>query len=81
MGYPVGPAKGAKGKYSQGTQKGGFSTEESEHQEIKKEQQVEHTLTDMGESEESIANVRTNIRELKLQANGGIEPTRAQKAQ
>eukprot|EP00972_Heterocapsa_arctica_P090411 13336557-Heterocapsa_arctica.AAC.1 len=85
MGHTMGPAKGAKGRYSQGPQKGGLSTEESEHQEIKKEiaklQQVEHALTDLGESEERIETVRAKIRELKLQANGGIEPTRAQKAQ
>eukprot|EP00972_Heterocapsa_arctica_P052426 7713680-Heterocapsa_arctica.AAC.1 len=60
MGYTMGPAMYANGKYSQGTQKGGHSTEDAEHQEIKKDiaklQQVEHTLTDMGESEESIAN-------------------------
>eukprot|EP00972_Heterocapsa_arctica_P100032 14751136-Heterocapsa_arctica.AAC.1 len=35
----------------------------------------------MGESEESIANVRAKIKGLKLLANGGVEPTRAQKAQ
>eukprot|EP00972_Heterocapsa_arctica_P096134 14182442-Heterocapsa_arctica.AAC.1 len=35
----------------------------------------------MGESEESIANVREKIKELKVNANGGVEPTRSQKAQ
>eukprot|EP00972_Heterocapsa_arctica_P089142 13144898-Heterocapsa_arctica.AAC.1 len=72
----------AKGKYNQDNQKG---MEDSEIQEIKKEiaklQQVEHTLTDMGESEESIANIKAKIKELKVQANGGVEQTRAQKAQ
>eukprot|EP00972_Heterocapsa_arctica_P111716 16427702-Heterocapsa_arctica.AAC.1 len=59
--------------------------EDSEIQEIKKDiaklQQVEHTLTDMGESEKSIANIKTKIKELKVQANGGVEQTRSQKAQ
>eukprot|EP00972_Heterocapsa_arctica_P051117 7514787-Heterocapsa_arctica.AAC.1 len=57
MGQPMGPAKGAKGRCSQGSQKG-LSTEEAENQEIKKEitklQQVERKLTELGESEESI---------------------------
>eukprot|EP00972_Heterocapsa_arctica_P002114 301937-Heterocapsa_arctica.AAC.1 len=54
---PWGQQKEQKGRYSQGPQKG-LSTEEAEHQEIKKEttklQQVERTLTELGESEESI---------------------------
>eukprot|EP00972_Heterocapsa_arctica_P038854 5724626-Heterocapsa_arctica.AAC.1 len=61
MGYPMAPAMYAKGKYTQGMQEqGGHSIEDAEHQEYRKEiaklQQVENTLTDMGESEESIAN-------------------------
>eukprot|EP00972_Heterocapsa_arctica_P035765 5260624-Heterocapsa_arctica.AAC.1 len=60
MGYPMAPAMYAKGKYSQEMQEGGHSIEDAEHQEYRKEiaklQQVENTLTDMGESEESIAN-------------------------
>eukprot|EP00972_Heterocapsa_arctica_P040471 5962311-Heterocapsa_arctica.AAC.1 len=32
----------------------------------------------MGESEESIANVRAKIKELKTKANGGVEQTRLQ---
>eukprot|EP00972_Heterocapsa_arctica_P098252 14499794-Heterocapsa_arctica.AAC.1 len=37
MRYTMGPAMYAKGKYCQGAQKGGRSTEDAEHQEIKKE--------------------------------------------
>eukprot|EP00972_Heterocapsa_arctica_P110664 16293142-Heterocapsa_arctica.AAC.1 len=43
-------------------------------------QQVEKTLTDMGESLESIANVRAKMTELRTKANGGVEHTRSQKA-
>eukprot|EP00972_Heterocapsa_arctica_P023077 3395905-Heterocapsa_arctica.AAC.1 len=44
-------------------------------------QQVEKTLTDMGDAEESIANVRAKMKELRTKANGGVEQTRSQKAQ
>eukprot|EP00972_Heterocapsa_arctica_P055990 8257267-Heterocapsa_arctica.AAC.1 len=35
----------------------------------------------MGETEESIANVRAKMTELRTKANGGVEQTRSQKAQ
>eukprot|EP00972_Heterocapsa_arctica_P037000 5446022-Heterocapsa_arctica.AAC.1 len=64
------PTKGTKGRYSQGQQKG-LPTEEEDHQETKKEitklQQVERTLTELGDSEEGILTVQTKIKALKLQ--------------
>eukprot|EP00972_Heterocapsa_arctica_P045199 6672021-Heterocapsa_arctica.AAC.1 len=44
-------------------------------------QQVENTFTDMGDSEESIANVRAKMKELRTKANVGVELTRSQKPQ
>eukprot|EP00972_Heterocapsa_arctica_P042463 6259190-Heterocapsa_arctica.AAC.1 len=76
--------KGAKGRCSQSQQKGP-QTEDGEHQEAKREiaklQQVERTLTELGDAEEGVQTVQTKIKELKLQINGGIEPSRTQKAQ
>ena len=42
---------------------------------------MERTLTDLGDSEEGVHTVQVKIKELKPQLNGGVEQSRAQKAQ
>jgi hypothetical protein len=75
--------KGAKGKYTQSTQVA--PSEEAIilglQKEISKLQVTERTLKELGDQQEALDAVLTKIKELKLQANGGVEQSRAEKAQ
>jgi hypothetical protein len=86
-----GRGKGQKGKRimgkcAQGKQEnGGPSIEDAEILEFKREmaklQLVGKTLSDMGGNEESLVQVRAKIKEARKNTNGGVEQTRAEKAQ
>eukprot|EP00972_Heterocapsa_arctica_P108458 15973057-Heterocapsa_arctica.AAC.1 len=78
--------KSRVGKYTQDKQENGSSSkEDTEHLKFKAEmaklQIAEKALSELDDHEDSLAHIRANIKEARKNANGGVEQTRAEKAQ